>query len=49
MTMSKTIFGIDIGGSTIKCGVFDGESRACYKRGNPHQNTGKWQIYFYMI
>lgn len=44
--MSKTIFGIDIGGSTIKCGVFDGNAELVLKEeiATRTQDNGKYII-----
>lgn len=44
MTMSKTIFGIDIGGTTIKCGVFDGDAELVIKEEIPTrtQENGRY-------
>ncbi len=50
MTMSKTIFGIDIGGSTIKCGVFDGErAELVIKEEIPTRTQENAANIFYMI
>ena len=44
MTMSKTIFGIDIGGTSIKCGIFDGDAELVIKEEIPTrtQENGRY-------
>lgn len=46
MMMSKTVFGIDIGGNSIKCGVFDGDAELVFKEEIPTrtQDNGKYII-----
>ena len=42
--MSKTIFGIDIGGTSIKCGIFDGDAELVIKEEIPTrtQENGRY-------
>ncbi len=37
MTMNKIIFGIDVGGTTCKCGTFSKEGELLRKRRDSHK------------